>query len=295
MSQRRRDFQRLLRERVALMDGAMGTELFKRGLPLGVPPEVWVLERPEEVRGVHSAYVEAGAEIILTCTFGASRVRLQAGGRADRVGEINREATRIACSAAGSKALVGGSIGPLGLGRLLGSHTPGPEVSAAFEEQSRALSDAGVDLFVVETMTELQEALAAVEAVRTVAPDSPLALFFSPRSAPDDPEGFSDARSFLEMFREKVDVIGANCGEGPGKIFDGVIDLLCAESNSIPIGAKPSAGLPAAGRDGSLVYPCAADAFAESILGYAGMGARLLGGCCGTTPACIRAARSVIG
>lgn len=276
------------------MDGAMGTELFKRGLPPAASPEAWVLDRPDEIRAVHSAHVEAGAEIILTCTFGASRFRLQKSGLADRVAEINREAVNIARSAARGKALVGASIGPLGLGRALGSHAPGPEVFAAYEEQAQALSRTDVDLFVIETMIELQEALCAAKAVRSAAPETPLVMFFSPRSAPDDPEGFSDARSFLELFRDSADAVGVNCGEGPGAIFDGVVRLLCQQANGLGIGAKPSAGIPAAGDDGSLAYPCPPDAFARSIAGYAKMGARLVGGCCGVTPAHIRAARAAL-
>lgn len=294
MPRRQIGLHKLLKDSPIILDGAMGTELMKRGLPSGVAPETWVLERPEEIRAVHAACVEAGSELIFTCTFGASRLRLHASGLAQQVEKINQEAVRIARSAGGTNTLVGGSIGPVSAGVPIISIEPAREMRALFTEQARALSDAGIDLFVIETMTELPEALAAVEAVRAVASHVPVALFFSPRSTPDDPDGFSDARSFIEMFREEVDVIGANCGEGPGRIFGGVIELLCREANGVPIAAKPSAGLPARDETGTLVYPVTPASFAESIRKYSQMGARFLGGCCGTTPDHIRAAREAL-
>src|SRR6266545_1844480 len=174
-----RFLERLKSGKVLVLDGATGTNLQRRGLPVGMPSDLWVMENPEAVSQLHRAFLESGSEILLTNTFGSTRLHLGHVGLADRFDETNRRAVELACQVVeGTCALVGGSMGPLG--DMLQPHGPLREVDAeaAYAEQARVLSQAGVDLLVIETQFDLNEAKAAIHGVQSVT-DLPLVCSFS--------------------------------------------------------------------------------------------------------------------
>lgn len=270
-----------MRTRVLLLDGAMGTELQARGLAPGTPPEFWTVEHPEVVLAIHRAYLEAGSDIILTNTFGANRLRLNAYTAGGRVQELNATAVDCALSAAacaGRPVWVAGSMGPLG------QKTTFTEAVEVFGEQVRALARAGCTVFLLETMTDLTQAEAAVTAVHENAPRGLIMVMMSfgrngRLLTGETPEMVAAA---LERF--SVSGVGANCSFGPDSLLP-VIERM-AKTTSLPVAAKPNAGIP---------VPLSAQAFADWGERFVRAGARLIGGCCGTTPAHIRALAACLG
>ncbi|MGD9002680.1 MAG: homocysteine S-methyltransferase family protein, partial [Anaerolineae bacterium] len=197
---------------IIVADGAMGTMLQAAGLPLGAAPEGWLLENPRAVGDVHRAYIEAGADLILTCTFGGTRLRLERSGLGGRVGEINRRAAEVAREAAGDAVLVAGDIGPMGeflapLGAM--SYTEAVDV---FAEQAAALAQAGVDVLYVETMSALDEARAAVEGALRVADGIPVTATLSFDSHGRTNMGVRPEEAAEALLELGVDALGANCG-----------------------------------------------------------------------------------
>jgi 5-methyltetrahydrofolate--homocysteine methyltransferase len=273
-------------------DGAMGTMLQAAGLPPGTSPEGWLLENPEAVAGVHRSYIEAGSDLILTCTFGATRPRLERSGLGHRLGEINRLAVEVARRAAGERAFVAGDIGPLGeflapLGQL--SYEEAVDI---FAEQASALAEAGVDVLYVETMSALEEARAAVEgALRTgsgVAVTATLSFDSHGRTNMGvRPEEAAEALRELG-----VAALGANCGASLEMTLSAV-QRMHHVAPEMPLVVKPNAGKPRLVGE-EVVY----DATPAGLASYAGrfveLGARIVGGCCGSTPQHIAAiARAV--
>jgi 5-methyltetrahydrofolate--homocysteine methyltransferase len=272
---------------VVVADGAMGTFLHAAGLPAGTPGEAWVLERPEVVADVHRAYIEAGSDLVLTCTFGGTRARLKHAGLADQVVEINRRAAAIARRAAGGRACVGGDIGPLGkLLAPLGKLTRAEAVDF-FAEQATGLVEGGVDMLYIETMSSLEEARAAVEGARRVAPDLPLTVTFSFDTKGRTSFGVRPEQAAQAMLELDVTALGANCGASL-EMTEEAARVIRQEASETPLIVKPNAGLPRV-VNGETVF----DATPEEMAGYArrfaALGARVVGGCCGSTPAHIRA------
>ena len=273
-----------------LLDGAMGTELMKKGLPPGAPPEGWVLTRPHAVFGVHAACAAAGADALYTCTFGANRLVVARHGLADRLDVINRKAVELAQMAGRAKhLLVIGDIGPTGaVLEPYGDLAPA-EARAAFTEQARLLVAAGVDGIVVESFADPTEATLAVAAARdarapfiiaTMAFEGPGRHFRTVMGA--GPEEAAEA-----LVRAGAHAVGLNCG-GDTPAMPEVVRRMCAAVPGIPIVAKPNAGLPSRVRvDGPA--PEGPEAFARISRDLAMAGARLIGGCCGTTPAHLEA------
>lgn len=264
---------------VLILDGGMGTSLRARGLPDGYPSVLWSVERPEEVRQLHEAYVEAGADIILTNTFGASRLHLEPHGWGDRVLDLNRAAVRLAQAAAHGKALVAGDIGPCGPVAGTFRRLSRSEAISIFAEQTEALASAGVDLLAIETISDLEEMEVAVSAVRSAAPDLPIlaSLTFTREGKLRSGEGPAAAARALEAMG--VQIAGANCSFGFRLLLPICEEM--AAATALPLGIKPSAGIPPAS-------PVSADEAAEYARRFVEAGANLVGGCCGVDPSMLR-------
>ncbi len=280
------EFRAALGERILVADGAMATALFLKGALPGRPTDELNLKLPALVRDVHQNYLRAGAEIIATNTFGANRIRLAPFGLANRVSAINQAGVRIARDAARDAAFVAASVGPLGV-RLepLGS-TNREDARLAFVEQITALVDSGVDLLILETFTNLEELELAASAARETAPTEMVVV--AQVSIEDDGslhDGTPAAMIAQRLDALPVDVIGLNCCTGPRALLETLEKL--AASTSKPLSAMPNAGLPTF-VDGRAVYHCSPEYLGQYARRYLEAGARIVGGCCGTTPEHIR-------
>ena len=266
-------------------DGAMGTALIAAGLPAGLAPEAWLLTEAgaAAVGAVQAAHVAAGARVLLSCTFGASPLRLADGPAAGRTADVCRVAVRVARSAAGPDALVAGSIGPTGT--LLAPYGILEPAAArdAFGAQAAALAAAGVDLLWIETMADLAEARAAVEGAIEGAPGVPIVATLTFERGRtlfgDRPE--TAGATLAEL---GVAAVGANCGSG----FDAVLEVLpglAAGAPGLSIVAKANAGRPVVGPDGEVRYPATPADAAAYARRAVDLGASNVGGCCGTSAA----------
>ncbi len=286
--------ERLKRGDRIVADGAMGTMLFQRGLQPGECPEFVNLNDPGILEEVARLYANAGAEIVQTNTFGASPAKLSEYGLSDRTEEINAVAVEAVRKGVGNRAYVSASCGPSS--RILRPYgdTDPEELSTGFERQLTALIGAGVDLVCVETMTDLNEALIAVEAAKKVSPGTPVAATMT---FDETPRGFftimgvgvGEAASGLE--RAGADVIGSNCGNGIERMID--IAREFRKHSPLPLLIQANAGQPDM-IDNQLVYPETPEFFAEKSLELVDIGVSIIGGCCGTTPSHIREIRRLI-
>jgi len=286
--------QFLSSEGVILLDGAMGTMLMMAGLESGAPPEGWNLQYPERIRQVHEAYIQAGSRIVLTNSFGGTRFRLKLHNLQEQVAELNRAAAEIARSAADAAAhtvLVGGSMGPTGeLLEPMGTMTM-DEAQAAFAEQAAALAAGGVDVLWIETMSDLNEVKAAVAGARSAC-DLPVVVSMTFDTHGRTMMGVSPEQAMRELGALNLSALGANCGNGPAEI-EGVIQKMRAVAPDVALIAKSNAGIPHWEGE-ELVY----DGTPQVMAGYTrqvrGLGAQLIGGCCGSTPEHIRAMREAL-
>ena len=279
-----------MRETPLIFDGAMGTMLYERGVFLNACFDELCLSNPKIVRQIHQEYLEAGAEVIETNTFGANRIALRGYGLGDRVEAINREGVRIAREVAGDSAYVAAAVGPcIRTGQiLLEGHAD--EVEASFAEQVGALAAEGVDLVVLETFTGLSELLLAARAARRFGLTVLASFMVNDR-------GETALGTLAESMAESlsanadVDAVGINCGTGPAGAFDALPSVLSATTK--PVVVMPNAGFP---RDvgGRMIYLTSPEYFTEYAKKYIELGVRGVGGCCGTTPAHIRMAARAI-
>jgi len=279
---------------VIVADGAMGTMLQAAGLPTGMSPEGWLLENPKPVRDVHQAYIEAGADMILTCTFGGTRARLEHSRLAEQVSEINRRAVKIAREAAAGRAYVVGDIGPLGkLLAPLGTFTYDQAVEV-FTEQATALAEAGVDGLYIETMSDLNEMRAAIQGVHQAAPEVPIFATFSFDRHGRTNMGVRPEQAAETLLSLKVDAFGANCG-ATLEMTEGAVAKMHEAAPHAPLIAKPNAGKPHMEiEQRKVVYDATPEDMAEYARRFVALGARVIGGCCGSSPAHIAAiARAV--
>jgi 5-methyltetrahydrofolate--homocysteine methyltransferase len=286
--------ERLARGDVILGDGAWGTLLMERGLAPGEVPELFNLDRSAVIEAIAALYLDAGAEIITTNTFGGSPLRLESAGLADRTEALNAGAVAAVRRAVGDRAYVSASMGPTGrLLRPFGDTEPA-QVAAAFERQAAALAGAGADLFCVETMTDLDEATLAVAAIRAVAPRAPILAtmtFEQTRRGFYTVMGVSIAAAARGLQAAGADVVGSNCGFGIDTMIEVAREFKrCAE---VPIAIQANAGLPIT-RDGVTVYPETPGHVAAKAPELLAAGVQIIGGCCGTTPAHIRALRALV-
>ena len=287
----RKQFREMIESRVIVLDGATGTNLQKAGMPTGVCPEQWILEHPQALIDLQRAYVEAGTDIVYAPTFTASRIKLEEYGLSDRLEEMNRALVALSKEAvAGSGALVAGDLTMTGKQLAPIGDLPFETLVEVYREQSRVLADAGVDLFVVETMMSLQETRAALIAIREVC-DLPVMASLTYESDGRTLYG-TDAKTAMVVLQSLgADVVGLNCSTGPMEMVSAV--ELMREVANIPILAKPNAGLPQL-EDGVTVYHMSPEEFAAAGAELVKAGASVVGGCCGTTPAHIAALAGAI-
>ena len=266
---------------IHIFDGAMGTMLQAGGLKPGACPELMNIEHPDVVKSIHEAYIKAGSTIIETNTFGASTIKLEHYGLADRMTELNTAAVKIAKSAAGKRAKVAGSMGPTGrfiqpLGDL--------DFEAAYQvfyEQSQALAAAGVDYFIIETCIDIQEMRAALLAAKEAAPKIPVICQLSYSEDGRTVTGTDPQSAAVILAAMGADIIGVNCSLGPEQLVPIVKTL--AENCQVPISVQPNAGMPYLD-NGETKFPMGAVEFGTWGRKLVEAGASFLGGCCGTTP-----------
>ena len=287
----RKQFREMIESRVVVLDGATGTNLQKAGMPTGVCPEQWILEHPQTLIDLQKAYVEAGTDIVYAPTFTASRIKLEEYGLEDRLEEMNRALVALSKEAvAGSGALVAGDLTMTGKQLAPIGDLPFETLVEVYKEQARVLADAGVDLFVVETMMSLQETRAALIAIREVC-DLPVMASLTYESDGRTLYG-TDAKTAMVVLQSLgADAVGLNCSTGPMEMVSAVEQM--REVANIPVLAKPNAGLPQL-EDGVTVYRMTSEEFATAGAALVEAGASIVGGCCGTTPAHIKALADVV-
>jgi homocysteine S-methyltransferase len=278
-------FLERLRDGVVVCDGATGTMLYARGIFVNRCFDELNLSNPGLVQGIHQEYVEAGADVIETNTFGANRVKLGPHGFDSQVAKINREGARIARAAAQGQALVAGSIGPLGKPLEPFGNVTFEQAVGAYREQAEGLAEGGVDLFLLETMPSLDHARAAVTAVKTVS-ELPLvvSLTFNEEGTTFYGEKPEDVVRTVEEW--DVAVVGANCSQGPQPMLE-TMKRMAAAATRAKLSAMPNAGAPAL-VDGRYVYLCTPEYMASYARRFIAAGVSFVGGCCGTTPPHIR-------
>ncbi len=286
--------KRLEQGDLLVADGAMGSLLLARGLTTGAPPEEWNLTRPEVLEEIAGLYLDAGADLIQSNSFGASPLKLTDFGLEDQCENINRRAAEIVAEVVGDRAYVSGSMGPCG--KILEPYgdTRAEDVHAGFRRQAKSLAQGGADLICIETMTDLAEAQIAIRAAKEAAPELPIlaSMTFDPT-----PRGyFTIMGQNIETAAEGLakagaDVIGSNCGNGAegmlaiAKEFRRVSDL--------PLLFQANAGLPEI-KKGQVVYLESPEFMSEIAGSMIAAGAQIIGGCCGTTPEHIFAFRSAV-
>lgn len=282
----RAEFHALTEQGVVLLDGATGSNLMKAGLPRGACTEQWILENPQVLTALQRAYAQAGSRIVYAPTFTGSEPYLRQHGLERQLEAINESLVGLTRHAVGREVLVAGDLTTIGR----------PDVSYealldTYTRQARALAEGGADLFVVETMMGLEETMAALEACKSVG-DLPVLCSFSVTADGMLYFGGSVYEAAPQLEEFGADAVGINCSCGPDQLV-AVIRAL-AEALTVPVIAKPNAGMPQIDEAGNAVYSMGAEEFAEHMLALRDAGATLLGGCCGTDPTYIRALRSKI-
>jgi 5-methyltetrahydrofolate--homocysteine methyltransferase len=280
----------------ALADGAMGTMLFDQGLESGGSPELWNLEHPDRVEAIHRGYLEAGADLILTNTFGGNRFRLALHGLEARVAEFNRAGAQLARQAAqglGDHAVVAGDIGPSGgILEPLGDLAYAAAVDG-FAEQARALIEGGVDVMWIETMSDLEEVHAAIDGVRRVSTTVPLLTTMTFDTRGHTMMGVTPEQAIEALHGWGAAAVGGNCGNGPDEILE-VIEKMRRHAPTVRLVAKANAGIPA-WKNGRAAYGAGPEEMAAYATAVAERGAWLIGACCGSTPAHLQAMATALG
>lgn len=279
--------------RILISDGAWGTFLQQKGLKPGECPELWNIERPDDVKEIAQSYFAAGADMVETNSFGGSRFKLAHYGLAERVAEINEAGARLSREAAGDRWVIA-SMGPTGEILIMEDITE-EEMLAAFIEQAVALEKGGADAICIETMSALDEAALAVRAVKENTSCEAIVTFTFERNVNGDyrtmmgasPEQVADG-----MITAGADIIGTNCGNGIERMID-IVKVLRAAAPETPILVHANAGLPR-NVNGVDTFPERPDDMASQVGELIKAGANIVGGCCGTTPAHIRAMKAAI-
>ncbi|MDD6306950.1 MAG: homocysteine S-methyltransferase family protein [Clostridiales bacterium] len=286
----REEFRTLAEERIIFLDGATGTNLQKAGMPVGVCPEQWILENPKVLIDLQKRYVEAGTDILFAPTFTANRIKLEEYGLQDKLEEMNRKLVELSKEAAGGKALIAGDLTMTGEQLYPLGELQFEELVEVYKEQVQVLLEAGVDLFVVETMMSLQECRAAVLAIRELC-DLPVMVSLTYNEDGRTLYGTDPATAVVVLQSLGADAVGMNCSTGPDAMLSPVAEM--AEYATIPLLAKPNAGMPEL-VDGRTVFNVGPEEFAEAGRKLAEAGATILGGCCGTTPEHICALKEAV-
>jgi 5-methyltetrahydrofolate--homocysteine methyltransferase len=280
------DFLKSVKERVLILDGAMGTMLQERGLKPGQSPEEMNLTAPDVVASVHKEYLDAGADIIVTNSFGGSREKLSHYGLEGRLVEINAASVAIARKVAGDRAYVAASIGPTGRFVEPVGDIAFDEMSDIFREQAKALIDAGADLITLETFLDIKEIRAALIAIRGLSPTIPVIAMLTFDNNGRSVLGTSPEAAAITLEAVGADIVGSNCGLG----VDGIFEILTRMRSvtSLPLISQANAGLPVL-KEGKTVFPGTPEEMVAYHDRMLDLGVRVIGGCCGTTPAHISA------
>jgi 5-methyltetrahydrofolate--homocysteine methyltransferase len=274
-----------------MADGAMGTMLMANGLEFGDPPELWNLEHPEVIRRVQRAYADAGAQVLLTNTFGGNRLRLELHGNAGRVDELNRAAAvlaKVEANASDHPTLVAGDIGPSGqiMAAIGGTLTP-DMAREVFAEQARALAAGGVDAIWIETMSDVSEAVAAIHGARDAAPGLPVIATMSFDTRGHTMMGVSPEQAAAALLDAGAVAVGGNCGNGPEELIPVIERMRAAHPDAVLV-AKANVGIPQlVGM--AVTYDTTPETMAEFARRFRDAGAGVIGACCGSTPAHLRA------
>ena len=286
------DFLTRIKQSPILCDGAMGTLLYAKGVFINRCYDELNLSQPDLIRGIHHEYLQAGAEIVETNTFGANSFRLARHSLADKVADINRAGARLAREAAKSfDVWVAGSVGPLGTRIEPLGKTSFAEARQAFREQIEALAEGGVDLLMFETFGYLEEVHQAMLAAKDVGTKLPLVVQVTIDEDGNCLDG-SDPETFAPRLEEwGADVIGCNCSVGPVAMLDAIERVRAA--TALPLSAQPNAGIPRS-VEGRNIYLCSPEYMASYARKFVAAGARIVGGCCGTTPDHIRVMKSAL-
>lgn len=288
----KQEFALLSKDNLIYLDGATGSNLMKAGMPAGVCPEQWILEHPDVFVSLQKEYVAAGSNIIYAPTFTANRTKLEEYGLAHSLEDMTKKLVALSCEAADGKAYVAGDITMTGRQLSPMGDMDFEELVAVYKEQITALVNAGVDLLVVETMMSLQEARAALIAAKETC-ELPVMVTMTFEGNGRCLFGTDALTAAVVLTSLGADAVGVNCSTGPAAMKE-IISTM-AEAVSVPIIAKPNAGLPFIEQDGSTSYDMSADVFAQEMQELILAGASIIGGCCGTTPAYIKQLKEAAG
>jgi 5-methyltetrahydrofolate--homocysteine methyltransferase len=273
-------------DELIIADGAFGTMLQAQGLPAGTLPEAWNIERPETVQAIYRAYADAGAQYVTANTFGGNRPRLAAAGLAEQADELNRLGVILAKEAVGDRAWVGASIGPTGeLVEPYGTLSVA-DLEEIYAAQIRVVAEAGADIILIETQHQVEEAWAAVSAAKA-GTALPVFCTFSFNAKGRTMMGLKAEDAARRAEEAGADVVGANCGDGPPAILAALEQMRTA--TDLPLLAKSNAGIPQAGEGGQALWDVTPEQMVAHARAFVALGARVVGGCCGTTPVYIAA------
>lgn len=282
---------RELTEKVLILDGATGSNLMAQGMPRGICTELWVMEHKEIIQNLQRAYIEAGSQVIYAPTFGGNRRNLQQHGLEDRIVEINHTLVSYSREVAGERVFVAGDITTSGQFVTAEGEYTYEDAFEMYKEQIQILQEAGVDLLAAETMINIEETLAAVDAANAVC-QLPIMCTMTVEADGSIFSGGNAVEAAVALESAGTDAVGINCSVGPDQLVSVVRNI--REAVSIPVIAKPNAGMPVIDDQGNAVYSMLPEEFAGHMKVLAENGASIMGGCCGTTPEFIRAMHQLL-
>lgn len=282
---------RELTEKVLILDGATGSNLMAQGMPRGICTELWVMEHKEIIQNLQRAYIEAGSQVIYAPTFGGNRRNLQQHGLEDRIVEINHTLVSYSREVAGERVFVAGDITTSGQFVTAEGEYTYEDAFEMYKEQIQILQEAGVDLLAAETMINIEETLAAVDAANAVC-QLPIMCTMTVEADGSIFSGGNAVEAAVALESAGADAVGINCSVGPDQLVSVVRNI--REAVSIPVIAKPNAGMPVINDQGNAVYSMLPEEFAGHMKVLAENGASIMGGCCGTAPEFIRAMHQLL-
>lgn len=287
----REEFQKLTQD-VVLLDGATGSNLMAAGMPRGICTEAWIMEHKEVLQNLQKAYVEAGSQIVYAPTFGGNRYSLVLHGLQDKLAEMNHALVNISREAVGHKVYVAGDITTTGKMMEPAGDLTYEMAYETYCEQIKVLEDAGVDLIAAETMINIEETLAALDAAASVS-SLPVMCTMTVEADGSIFSGGNAVEAAIALEGAGAVAVGINCSVGPDQLVSVVRNI--KENVSIPVIAKPNAGMPTIDDQGNAIYSMNAQSFAEHMKVLVENGASIIGGCCGTTPEFIRKVNKILG
>ena len=286
-----KDEFRKLAENILILDGATGSNLMASGMPRGICTETWVIEHKDIIQNLQRAYINSGSQIIYAPTFGGNSMNLEKHGLTDRIEEINKTLVRYSKELAGNGVYVAGDITTSGSFITADGDYTYENAFEMYQQQIRILVDAGIDLIIAETMINIEETLAAVDAAASVC-DLPIMCTMTVEADGSIFSGGNAIEAAVSLEAAGADAVGINCSVGPDQLVSVVRNI--KENVSIPVIAKPNAGMPTIDDKGNAVYSMTPDEFATYMKTLVDNGASVVGGCCGTTPEFIKALHDTI-